>query len=56
MDPVVNYPVGCAVGTHETPELIRKALQNAVNHTNELFGKRYMNITKFPIGLCQHAY
>lgn len=36
-----NYPVGYAVGDHETPELIREALKNAVNHTHELFGTRY---------------
>lgn len=36
-----NYPVGYAIGTHETPELIIKALQNAIQHTNQLFGSMY---------------
>lgn len=38
----IKYPVGYAIGTHETPELITQALRNAVNHTKELFGERYM--------------
>ena len=41
LDPCVNYPIGFAIGTHETPELITAALRNAVNHTAELFGTRY---------------
>lgn len=41
LDPCVNYPVGFAIGTHETPELITEALRDAVNHTAELFGQRY---------------
>lgn len=41
LDPCVNYPIGFAIGTHETPELIKEALRNAVNHTAELFGQRY---------------
>lgn len=42
LDPCVNYPIGYAVGTHETPDLIRLALRNAVDHTAELFGGSYM--------------
>lgn len=42
LDPVNNYPVGYAIGTHETPELIKSALQSAINHSKELFGKYYM--------------
>ena len=42
LDPCVNYPIGYAIGTHETPELISAALRNAIDHTAELFGKRYM--------------
>ncbi|MBV5327228.1 MAG: hypothetical protein JZU65_06240 [Chlorobium sp.] len=42
LDPCVNYPIGYAIGTHETPELISAALRNAVDHTSELFGKRYI--------------
>lgn len=38
LDPFNKYPVGYAIGTHETPALIKKALQNAINHTKELFG------------------
>lgn len=41
LDPCLDYPVGYAVGTHETPELIRAALRNAVNHVAQLFGRRY---------------
>ena len=38
LDPFNKYPVGYAIGTHETPELIKKALLNAILHTKELFG------------------
>lgn len=38
LDACMKYPVGYAVGTHETPELIKAALRNAVRHTEELFG------------------
>lgn len=38
LDPFNKYPVGYAIGTHETPELIKAALRNAFQHTNELFG------------------
>jgi len=41
LDPCCKYPVGYAVGSHETPELIKAALRNAVNHTKELFGDRH---------------
>lgn len=38
LDPCCKYPVGYAVGTHETPNLIKAALRNAAIHTAELFG------------------
>lgn len=41
LDPNENYPIGYAIGKQESPELIREALRNAVNHTKELFGQRY---------------
>jgi len=41
LDPCNKYPVGFAIGTHETPALIREALRNAVNHTAILFGERH---------------
>ncbi|MBK9292594.1 MAG: hypothetical protein IPM52_13360 [Bacteroidetes bacterium] len=41
LDPSVRYPVGYAIGTHETPALIRQALRNAVQHTKALFGQYY---------------
>ncbi len=41
IDPCCKYPIGYAIGTHETPELIREAFRNAVNHTGELFGTRH---------------
>lgn len=42
LDPQNNYPIGFAIGTHETPELIKRALQNAIRHSKELFGEFYM--------------
>ncbi|TWP30543.1 hypothetical protein ETU09_00650 [Apibacter muscae] len=41
LDPCGKYPIGYAIGTHETPELIQQAIRNAVNHTAELFGQRH---------------
>lgn len=42
LDPHNNYPVGYAIGTNESPELIKKALQNSMQHVKELFGEFYM--------------
>lgn len=41
LDPCKKYPIGYAIGTHETPELIKAALRNAAKHSAELFGKMY---------------
>lgn len=41
LDPCCNYPIGYAIGTHETPELIKEALRNAAQHSRELFGVMY---------------
>lgn len=41
LDPFNKYPVGYAIGTHETPELIKEALRNAYQHVYELFGAHY---------------
>ncbi|WP_271783903.1 hypothetical protein [Aquimarina algiphila] len=41
LDPFNKYPIGYAIGTHETPQLIKEAIQNAMNHTKELFGDYY---------------
>lgn len=41
LDPFNKYPVGYAIGTHETPELIKAALRNAFSHMRELFGEYY---------------
>lgn len=41
LDPFNKYPVGYAIGTHETPELIKQAMLNAVLHTKELFGEYF---------------
>lgn len=41
LDPCGKYPIGYAIGDHETPELIKEALRNAVKHTAELFGSMY---------------
>lgn len=39
LDACCKYPIGYAVGTHETPELIQAALRNAATHTAALFGQ-----------------
>lgn len=44
LDPYLNYPIGFAIGTHETTGLIREAMRNAANHTRELFGRRYKSL------------
>lgn len=44
LDPYLNYPIGYAIGTHETTGLIREALRNAANHTKELFGQRFKSL------------
>ena len=41
LDPFNKYPIGYAIGTHETPELIKSAMRNAFVHTRELFGEYY---------------
>jgi hypothetical protein len=41
LDACVKYPIGYAIGTHETPELTKTALRNAALHTAKLFGKMY---------------
>lgn len=41
LDPFTKYPIGYAIGSHETPDLIKSALRNAVQHTKELFGDFY---------------
>ena len=42
LDPCCDYPIGYAIGSHEDAGLIKSALRNAVCHTVELFGARYM--------------
>ncbi len=39
LDPCCNYPIGYAIGTHETPGLIKEALRNAAVHSRELTGE-----------------
>lgn len=41
LDPFNYYPVGYAIGTHETPELIQQAMLSAMEHTKGLFGEYY---------------
>ncbi len=41
LDPFNNYPIGYAIGTNESPDLIKEALRNAINHTKKLFGSRF---------------
>lgn len=38
VDPFNKYIMGYAIGTHETPALIKEALRNAFQHSYELFG------------------
>ena len=39
LDVFNDYPIGYAVGSHESPELIKAALRNAAIHTLELSGE-----------------
>ncbi len=39
LDVFNNYPIGYAVGTHESPALIKEALRDAAKHTQALFGE-----------------
>lgn len=41
LDACGKYPIGYAIGDHESPALIREALREAVRHGKELFGTRY---------------
>lgn len=41
LDPCCKYPLGYAIGTNESPDLIQEALRNAARHTQQLFGKMY---------------
>lgn len=42
LDAFSKYPVGYAIGVQESGALITKALQNAMQHSRELFGALYM--------------
>ena len=39
LDAFNKYPIGYAISSHETPDLIKEAMRNAINHTAELFGQ-----------------
>ena len=41
LDTCTRYPVGFAIADTESPELVRAALRNAINHCATLFGRRY---------------
>ena len=41
VDPFNKYIIGYAIGTHETPALIKEAMRNAFQHSQELFGGYY---------------
>lgn len=41
LDPTNKYIIGYAVGKDESPALIKAALRNAFQHTQELFGQMY---------------
>ena len=38
IDVMNDYPLGYAIGEGESPDLIRQAIQNAIDHTRQLFG------------------
>ncbi len=38
IDVMNDYPLGYAIGEGESPDLIRQAIQNAIDHTRHLFG------------------
>lgn len=66
IDPFNWYIIGYAIGTHETPQLIRAAFRNAFEHVYELLGDYYKpwqvqtdnygkgNLTGFYKGLTQY--
>lgn len=39
LDVFNNYPIGYAIGTHESPALIKEALRDAARHSRELTGE-----------------
>ena len=41
LDASTKYPIGYAIGEQENTDLIKAALRNAVNHTEELFGYKH---------------
>jgi len=41
LDAFKKYPIGYAIGSHESPALIREAVRNAYMHIEELTGKIY---------------
>jgi len=41
VDPYNKYIIGYAIGSHENPALIKAALRNAFQHSQELFGDYY---------------
>lgn len=41
LDPFNDYIIGYAIGKNESTELIRQALKNALQHTEQLFGSKY---------------
>lgn len=44
LDACTKYPIGYAIGDNECDALIKQALTNAIRHTKELFGARYMPV------------
>lgn len=41
LDPTKKYIIGYAIGKEESPSLIKQALRNAFQHSQELFGQMY---------------
>lgn len=46
LDPCCNYPVGYAIGDHESPQLIKAALRNAVVHLRWLMGGTLLQVNQ----------
>lgn len=42
LDAMCNYPMGYAIGSHENPDVIKRALASAVRHSKELYGEMLM--------------
>ena len=60
LDPCTKYPIGYAIGEEEDGKLIKAALRDAINHTAQLFGRRYrahqVQSDNFAISMMRGSY